>query len=120
MQEKKGLKKFMRIGCTTCHSGVNLGGSSFQKLGLVKPYPTKDLGRYNITKKSRDKRKFKVPTLRNIEKTAPYLHDGSIKGLRETISIMGVYQLGKKLQKHHLDDIEAFLKSLTSKQKSYL
>ncbi len=119
-QEKRGLKKFMRLGCTSCHSGVNLGGNSFQKMGLVKKYPTKDLGRYDVTKRSRDKYKFKVPTLRNVEKTGPYLHDGSLTKLREAISIMGEYQLGKKLRKHHLDDLEAFMKALTSKKDSYL
>lgn len=118
-QERQGLRKFVEVGCTTCHSGVSLGGEMFQKLGLVKPYETKDLGLYEITKKNRDKYKFKVPGLRNIEKTGPYLHDGAIATLTETIEIMAEYQLGKTLTKAEVKDIEAFLGSLTAKKLPY-
>jgi cytochrome c peroxidase len=112
-QERKGLEKFVSVGCIQCHSGQGLGGTSFQKLGLVKPYKTKDMGRYEVTKKRRDKFKFKVPLLRNIEKTAPYFHDGSIKTLDEAITVMAEYQLGKELAKEDVSDIKAFLGSLT-------
>jgi cytochrome c peroxidase len=118
-QEKKGLVKFMEIGCTSCHGGVAMGGSSFQKLGAVKPYPTKDMGVYDLTKKNRDKFKFKVPGLRNITKTAPYLHDGSLASLEETIDMMAEYQLGKKLLKEDIDNIKAFLGSTTAKAVIY-
>ncbi|MAX67482.1 MAG: cytochrome-c peroxidase [Halobacteriovoraceae bacterium] len=115
-QEKAGLSKFIKVGCTTCHSGTGLGGSMYQKLGLVKPYKTKDTGRHEVTKKRRDKFKFKVPLLRNIEKTAPYFHDGSVKTLDEAIAIMAEYQIGKKLDQKDIDDIKAFLSSLTAKK----
>jgi cytochrome c peroxidase len=118
-QERRGLKKFVEVGCTTCHNGENLGGTMYQKLGLVKKYKTEDLGRYKVTKKRRDKYKFKVPGLRNIAKTGPYLHDGSIKTLDEMIDIMAEYQLGKKLLIQDIKDIKAFLSTTTAKSLPY-
>lgn len=115
-QERKGLQKFVEVGCTACHSGPGLGGTSFQKLGLVKDYPTKDMGRFESTGKRRDKKKFKVPLLRNITKTGPYLHDGSIASLDETIELMVEYQIGKKLKQSEIEDIKAFLTSLEAKE----
>jgi cytochrome c peroxidase len=114
-EQREGLETFIKVGCTSCHSGTILGGQSYQKIGLVKKYSTKDLGRYNVTKKRRDKYKFKVPGLRNIEKTAPYFHDGSIKTLSQAIQIMGEYQLGIKLTKKQNESIQSFLKALTYK-----
>lgn len=118
-QERRGLEKFIKVGCTTCHNGENLGGTMYQKMGLVKKYKTEDLGRYKVSKKRRDKYKFKVPGLRNIEKTGPYLHDGSIKTLDEMIDIMAEYQLGKKLLKQDIQDIKAFLSATTAKSLPY-
>lgn len=118
-QERKGLKKFMQVGCTSCHGGVDIGGTSYQKLGVVKKYPTKDLGRYEVTKKRRDKYKFKVPALRNVAKTHPYLHDGSIPTLDEMIDVMAEYQLGKKLVREDIENIKAFLSSTTAKSVKY-
>lgn len=117
--ERQGLRKFIEVGCTTCHSGVGIGGNMFQKLGLVKPYPTKDHGLFDLTKKRRDKDKFKVPGLRNIEKTGPYFHDGSIENLDEAIDVMAEYQLGKKLNKSDIEEIKAFLISLTAKKRPH-
>lgn len=116
LQERRGLEKYVKNGCTSCHSGTGLGGTMFQKIGLMKKYPTKDLGRYEVTKKKRDKYKFKVPGLRNVSKTAPYLHDGSIASLDEVIEIMFEYQLGKKASKEDIEDIKAFLISLEAKE----
>lgn len=115
-QERRGLKKYIQNGCTSCHSGAGLGGTMFQKFGLIKKYPTRDLGRYEVTKKRRDKYKFKVPSLRNVSKTAPYLHDGSIASLDKVIEIMFEYQLGKEASKHDIADIKAFLTSLEAKK----
>lgn len=112
---KKGLKKFIEVGCVSCHMGVNLGSTTYQKIGLVNEYKTTDLGRYAITKDENDKFHFKVPTLKNIEKTAPYFHDGSVKTLSEAIKLMGHHQLGVTLNKTEIADIENFLKSLTAK-----
>ncbi|MGB5703528.1 MAG: cytochrome-c peroxidase [Polyangiales bacterium] len=119
--EKKGYATFKEVGCTACHSGILAGGSMFQKLGLVKDYfkdrgteiTEADLGRYNVTKKDQDKHFFKVPTLRNVELTSPYLHDGSRATLEETVKVMGTYQLGRDLTDAQVNSIVTFLKSLT-------
>jgi cytochrome c peroxidase len=114
LTEKKGAQLFAETGCTACHNGATIGGLSFQKLGLVKPYPTKDAGRRNVTKQPVDAMVFKVPSLRNVDKTGPYFHDGSIKGLSEAVSTMAEYQLGKNLSPEQVADIVAFLKTLTA------
>jgi cytochrome c peroxidase len=119
--EKKGYQTFKEVGCTACHTGINVGGTMFQKLGLVKDYfkdrgtpvTGADLGRFNISKKDQDKHFFKVPTLRNIELTPPYLHDGSRATLEETVKIMGTYQLGRDLTDAQVNSIVTFLKTLT-------
>ena len=116
IQERNGLKKYMEVGCTSCHAGPGLGGTMYQKLGLIKKYPTKDLGRYQVTKRKRDRYKFKVPLLRNVTKTAPYLHDGSVKSLDRVIEIMYEYQLGKDINKDDVNDIKAFLGALEAKK----
>ena len=119
--EKKGYATFKEVGCTACHNGIIAGGAMFQKMGLVKDYfadrgtpVTKaDLGRFNVTKKAADKHFFKVPTLRNVELTSPYLHDGSRATLEETVRVMGEYQLGRDLSDAQVNSIVTFLKSLT-------
>lgn len=116
-KEKAGMKLFVETGCTACHNGATLGGNMFQKLGLVKAYPTKDIGRAEVTGKDYDKYFFKVPSLRNIEKTGPYFHDGSIKTLEEAVSVMASYQLGKDLEKQEIQSIMDFLNSLTAEIK---
>lgn len=110
--EKHGLNLFVTTGCTVCHNGMGVGGHLFQKLGLVKEWPTKDLGRYEATKNEADKYFFKVPSLRNITETGPYLHDGSIGSLEEIVSKMAEYQLGRQLSKEDVDSIVVFLGSL--------
>lgn len=113
VEQRQGLKLFVDIGCASCHNGPALGGRQYQKLGLKKPYETSDLGRYEVTKKERDKMKFKVPGLRNIARTGPYFHDGSIETLHEGIALMAEHQLGKELSTEEVSKIEAFLESLT-------
>ena len=105
-------------GCVGCHNGPGVGGTSFQKLGVIKPYKTKGnlLGRYEVTKKESDKGVFKVPLLRNIELTAPYFHDGSSWDLAEVVEVMADVQLGQKLQPSETKAIVAFLKTLTGTQ----
>ncbi len=113
-QEKAGLNTFLDSGCQTCHSGIYLGGSMFQKLGLVKPWTEgNDQGRFAVTKSESDKMMFKVPSLRNIEKTGPYYHDGSVTTLEDAVAKMGSYQLGKELNAEQTASIMAFLKVLT-------
>ncbi|MEK7433939.1 MAG: cytochrome c peroxidase, partial [Cyanobacteriota bacterium] len=116
--EKKGLRTFMEKGCITCHNGVAVGGQMYQKFGLVKPYKNaKDLGRFDLTKNEADKFVFKVPSLRNIAKTAPYFHDGKVKTLSEAVTTMGETQLGIKLSKEENKAIVDFLNSLTGEIK---
>ena len=117
-KEKRGLKSFVTTGCVTCHTSNLLGGNIYQKLGLVKPWPNqKDQGRFGITKKEQDKMFFKVPSLRNIEKTGPYFHDGSADTLEQAVDIMAKHQLGRELSDNDISDIIAFLKTLTGKLK---
>lgn len=118
-KEKRGLDKFISIGCTTCHSGPAIGGTMFQKFGVYGDYweYTKskkiDEGKYEVTKNEADKYFFKVPSLRNIAKTAPYFHDGSVEKLEDAITIMAKTQLNKDLSEQEIDEINAFLKSLS-------
>ena len=116
-QEKLGLKMFVETGCVACHAGAGIGGQMFQKLGLVKPYQTEDLGRFKVTNIESDKYVFKVPSLRNIEKTGPYFHDGKVKTLAEAVKIMASHQLGKELKEQDVESIIAFLRSLTGEVK---
>lgn len=112
--EKDGFMKFSNAGCVSCHNGTLVGGTSYQKLGVAKPWPhTKDAGRFSVTKVDHDKMVFKVPSLRNIEKTAPYMHDGATKSLEEAIALMGDYQLGGKVSKADAAAIATWLRSLT-------
>ena len=114
--EKRGLKKFVNMGCVNCHNGVVIGGNSYKKIGLVVPYETSDLGRYEVTGLETDKHVFKVPSLRNIAKTGPYFHDGSVETLDEAIKLMAKHQLGRDHVGHGMvRDIKAFLGSLTAK-----
>lgn len=108
-----GLQTFLDAGCATCHLGQGVGGGMFQKLGLVKPYETKDLGRFDLTKNEADKYFFKVPSLRNIDQTGPYFHDGSVASLDEAIRLMADHQLGKTLTPEEIGQIKTFLGSLT-------
>ncbi len=110
--EKHGLNLFVTTGCTVCHNGMGVGGHLYQKLGLVKEWPTKDLGRFAATKNETDKYFFKVPSLRNITETAPYLHDGSIASLEEMVAKMAEYQLGRTISAEDTKAIVAFLGSL--------
>lgn len=116
-EEARGLKTFLANGCTTCHNGPLLGANSFQKIGLVHPFPTKDQGRRAVTKDESDEAKFKVPTLRNIALTGPYFHDGSIRSLDDAVKKMGWHQLGKELSAEEIRDLAAFLHSLSGKDR---
>lgn len=112
--EKTGLAHFMKLGCVTCHNGPAVGGGSFQKLGMQKPWPTdKDLGRFVVTKDPDDKMKFRVASLRNIDKTGPYFHDGSEARLEEVVRKMAWHQLGVELHDDQVVSLVAFLRALT-------
>ncbi|HZN41893.1 MAG TPA: cytochrome c peroxidase [Planctomycetota bacterium] len=112
-EEKLGLKTFMDVGCTQCHMSRLVGGNMLQKLGLLKPHGTKDTGRERVTKSDADKFFFKVSPLLNVEKTAPYQHDGKLATLEEAITNMASVQLDKTLKPEETAAIVAFLKALT-------
>lgn len=119
--ERAGAELFVSTGCITCHQGVNLGATSFQRMGAVRDYfadrgtplTEADNGRYNHTHNEADRRFFKVPTLRNVALTAPYLHDGSRATLEDAVRVMGRYQLGRELTDEQVTRLVAFLNSLT-------
>jgi cytochrome c peroxidase len=113
--ELRGLDLFMSTGCIACHNGPLLGGITYQKLGLVHPYPTKDPGRYNVTGNEADWYVFKVPSLRNAEKTEPYFHDGKVDNLEEAVRLMAHHQLGRDPSEPDRMAIVDFLGSLTGK-----
>ncbi|MFA7439157.1 cytochrome-c peroxidase, partial [Castellaniella sp.] len=117
-QALAGYQLFKASGCIACHNGPNLGGRSFQKMGLIEPYKTDNPaeGRSAVTGKDADRFSFKVPTLRNVELTYPYFHDGAVDTLAEAVDIMGRLQLGRHYTDEENAQIVAFLKSLTGKQ----
>lgn len=111
-KEKVGLNTFVNKGCATCHNGMGVGGHLYQKLGLVKPWPTKDKGRAEVKGFEALEGFFKVPSLRNITETGPYLHDGSIKSLEEMVKKMAEHQQGLILTDAETASIVTFLGSL--------
>jgi cytochrome c peroxidase len=110
---KDGYKLFKDKGCIACHHGVNVGGNLYNKFGVMQSVDSKRLGRYEVTGKEQDKYYFKVPSLRNIDKTAPYFHDGRYDNLKDVVKFMSRYQLGRKLSEKEIDHIVLFLKSLS-------
>lgn len=116
--EIAGYQLFKNSGCVACHNGPNLGGREFHKMGLVEPYQTSNPteGRAAVTGKDADRFKYKVPTLRNVELTYPYFHDGEADTLGEAVDVMGRLQLGKNFTKEENAQIVAFLKALTGDQ----
>ncbi len=117
--QKAGLRAFMATGCAGCHNGPLLGGRTFQRFGVVKDYwletgsKKPDLGRFAMTKKEEDRYVFRVPMLRNVAKTAPYFHDGSVERLDPAVRVMASVQLGRTLDDAAVASIVAFLESLT-------
>ncbi len=112
-QEQRGLAAFIGTGCTSCHSGATVGGQMYRKIGFVFPYETEDPGREKVTGDPADRHVFKVPSLRNVAKTGPWFHDGSITSLEEAVRLMGYHQIGVKLDDAKVADIVAFLGALT-------
>ena len=112
--EKSGFNTFAATGCQWCHYGPYVGGSVYQKLGVVKPWPNQtDQGRYQLTKDEIDRMVFKVPSLRNIKKTGPYFHNGSVPTLEQAIRNMAVHQRGVTLTDAQVKSIAVWMDSLT-------
>ncbi len=123
-EEKRGYQLFKSYGCISCHQGMAVGGNMYEKLGVLVDYykgrddlTESDNGRYNQTKVEEHRHEFKVPSLRNIELTAPYFHNGSAKTLEEAVETMAYHQVGRLITHEDRDLIVAFLKSLTGKYK---
>ncbi len=111
--QEDGLDLFVSTGCATCHGGAALGGSTYQKMGAVEAYATADEGRKAVTGNDADAFVFKVPSLRNIAKTGPYFHDGSVADLGDAVRLMAKHQLGKQLDDGQVGSIVSFLGALT-------
>lgn len=120
--ELEGYNIFKQIGCITCHNGINIGSNSMQKIGLFEEYKNAknypDL--YSVTHDPAYLNVFKVPTLRNISKTSPYLHDGSAKTLKDAVVTMARYQLGTTLSDEEIDKIVKFLNTLNGQMPQIL
>ena len=119
--ELAGYELFKNSGCVACHNGPAVGGASFQKMGVVEPYQATSPaeGRSAVTGKDADRFLFKVPTLRNVEMTYPYFHDGEAQTLTEAVDIMGRLQLGKTFTDEENAQLVAFLKTLTGDQPAF-
>jgi cytochrome c peroxidase len=118
--ELRGYELFKQVGCIACHQGRNVGGNMFQRFGVMGDYfrdrgevKKADWGRFNVTGEEVDRFVFKVPSLRNIEHTAPYFHDGSAKTLPDAVRTMARYQLGRQLPDADIESLVAFLKTLS-------
>ncbi len=119
-EAREGYRLFKSYGCSSCHQGRAVGGNMYEKLGIVKPFfgvvreATKsDMGRYNQTGKEVHRHEFKVPSLRNVAKTAPYLHDGSVATLEHVVALMAEHQLGRRIPNEDIKKIVAFLHTLS-------
>ncbi len=127
-EEKEGYELFKKYNCATCHVGKNLGGESYEIMGLRKHYfadrglelTEEDNGRFKQTGIERDRHRFKVPGLRNVALTWPYYHDGTRTSLKEAVCAMGTYQSGVELTDEEEDKIVAFLNSLTGEYQGKL
>lgn len=117
-QELQGYKTFKQIGCAACHYGEAVGGRDFHRMGIVRAYETENpsLGRFEVTGIDADRFSFKVPTLRNVDKTYPYFHDGAVWTLEEATDIMAKLQLGRELPQEDIDNMVAFMRTLTGDQ----
>jgi cytochrome c peroxidase len=123
-QEKNGFALFKSYGCSSCHQGMNLGGNMFEKMGLMGDYfadrgnlTEADKGRFNVNHDAHSLHEFRVPSLRNVARTAPYFHDGNTPTLREAVVIMARYQLGRPIPQNDIEAICKFLESLTGEYK---
>ena len=121
-EQKTGWDLFKSLNCVSCHHGVGIGGTMFQKFGVFGPRPgrgngaaKKDEGRFEITGRARDRHVFKVPSLRNVAVTAPFLHDGAIATLEEVVEIMVNLQTGREAATEEVRAIKRFLEALTGR-----
>jgi cytochrome c peroxidase len=113
-QEKRGFLTFQHLGCQSCHAGRLVGGTHFETLGQARPWPNQtDLGRNQLFDLNVRTPAFKVASLRNVEKTAPYFHDASSETLPDAVRRMAEHQLGLALTPETIEDVVAWLRTLT-------
>ena len=116
-QEMQGMRTFIQVGCVQCHNGPNLGGATYQKLGVFHAYSNReDTGRFKVTKLESDKYVFKPASLRNVTLSAPYFHDGEVSNLAEAVDKMAYLQLDKKLKDAEINNILRFLTTLADEK----
>lgn len=124
-EQKRGLGVFLRTGCADCHRGPLLGGGSIRKFGVEKEYwsatgsTRRDAGLFESTRKEADRYRFRVSMLRNIARTGPYFHDGSVDDLAEAVQVMADVQLGNRMEDPEATAVVAFLESLTGEVPSH-
>ena len=119
---------FKKYDCATCHAGQNLGGLTYELMGLRRHYfadrgldlTVEDNGRFKETQLERDRHRFKVPGLRNVEHTWPYYHDGTRLTLEDAVRDMGIYQSDVDMTDIDVDQVTAFLKTLTGEYQGQL
>lgn len=118
---REGFELFTSLGCISCHQGRNLGGNLYQNFGIMGDYfadrghlTRADYGRFNVTGREEDRYRFKVPTLRNVTRTAPYFHDGSATTIEDAVEVMAQYQLGRPVRDSEVALLVAFLDSLSA------
>lgn len=116
---RRGQRRFVQLGCASCHNGINLGGNSYQQLGVAVDWyigdrvaSEADQGLYGRTGRERDRHVFKVPTLHSVANTGPWFHDGSVTSLQQAVDQMARHQSGRYLENNDIDDIVAFLRSM--------
>lgn len=121
-QEKEGYRLFKLTGCAGCHNGAAVGGQAYQKMGSFNRYETENpsIGRQAVTGARSDRLRFKVPSLRNIELTYPYFHDGQIRTLEEAVDTMAWVQLNRKFSETGNAKVVAFLKTLTGELPQFI
>lgn len=120
-EEIEGYALFKANNCATCHVGVNVGGQSYEYMGIKDNYfdsrgtglTDGDNGRFSVTQNESDRHRFKVPTLRNVALTTPYMHDGTIQTLDDAIRNMHMFQIGKQINDTDMTKLVAFLNTLT-------
>ena len=126
-EEQQGYERFKAYRCASCHVGKSVGGQSYEFIDLKGDYFAarkgqaealgSDLGHYNVTKNEADKHRIKVPNLRNVELTWPYMHDGSVATLDEAVRVMGTFCAGMEVPEGDRGLIVGFLRTLTGEGK---
>ncbi len=127
-EELAGYDLFKKYNCATCHVGENMGGQSYELMGIKQDYfadrgtelTVEDNGRFKETKNERDRHRFKVPGLRNVALTAPYFHDATQATLEDAVRAMGKYEVGVDLSQQEVKQIVAFLQTLTGEYQGKL